>query len=160
MFRFVVLDPNIFARTQFSRGGPWSLRLILYPPPSAKVLLELLIRDAVICFAWAQYIRPLEPPKRPLSGCQSIVTRTILVFRQRLLERLHMSIRLPKQIFYLSDSTFSLTIALMVVGAGHLMNDVIIVAPAGEFLVFEAWASVGPYMCRFAICTDPVLKYR
>ena len=46
MLRFVVLDSNTFARTQFSRGGPWSLRLILYPPPPAKVLLELLIRDS------------------------------------------------------------------------------------------------------------------
>ena len=160
MLRFVVLDSNIFARTQFSRGGPWSLRLILYPPPSAKVLLELLIRDSVICLAWTRYVCPLEPPERPLSGCQSIVARTILVFRQRFLERLHMSIRLPKQIFYLSDSTFSLSIALMVVGARHFMNDVIIAAPAGEFLVLEAWTSVGPYMCRFAICSDPVLEYR
>ena len=160
MLRFVVLDSHIFARAQFSRGGPWSLRLILYPPPSAKVLLELLIRDSVISLAWTRYICPLEPPERPLSGCQSIVSWTVLVLRQRLLERFHMSISLPKQILYLPDSTLSLSIALMVVGAQHLMDDVIIAAPAGEFLVLEAWTSVGPYMCRFAICSDPVLEYR
>ena len=160
MLRFVVLDSHIFARIQFSRGGPWSLILILYPPPSAKVLLELLIRDSVISLAWTRYICPLEPPKRPLSGCQSIVTRTILVFRQRFLERLHMSIRLPKQIFYLSDSSLGLSIALMVVWAGHLMNDVFFPAPAGELLMLEAWASVSPYVRRFAICIDPVLKNR
>ena len=160
MLCFVVLDSNIFARTQFSRGGPWSLILILYPPPSAKVLLELIIRDSIIRFAWTRYIRPLEPPKCPLSGCQSIVARTILVFRQRFLERLHMSVRLPKQILHLPDSPLRLSIALMVVGAGHLMNDVIIAAPACKFLVLKAWTSVGPYVCRFSICPDPILEYR
>ena len=70
-----------------------------------------------------------------------------------------MALRLPKQIFHFSDSSLSLSIALMVVWAQHFMNDVIIVAPAGEFLVLEAWTSVGPYMCRFAICPDPVLEY-
>ena len=159
MHCLMVLDSDTLAWTQFFRGGPWSLILILYPPPSAKVLLELIIRDSIIRFAWTRYIRPLEPPKCPLSGCQSIVARTILVFRQRFLERLHMSIRLPKQILYLPDSTLSLSIALMVVGAGHLMNDVIIAAPVSELLVLEAWTSVGPYMCRFTICPDPVLEY-
>ena len=160
MLRFVVLDSNIFARTQFSRGGPWSLRLILYPPPSAKVLLELLISDAVICFAWTRYICPLEPPERPLSGCQSIVARTILVLCQRILERLHMSIRLPKQILHLPDSPLRLSIALMVVGAGHLMNDVIVAALVGEILVLKARTSIGPYVRRFAVCPDPVLECR
>ena len=160
MHCLMVLDSNTFARTQFFRGGPWSLILFLYLPPSAKVLHELIIRDSIIRFAWARYICPLEPPKRPLSGCQSIVSRTVLVLCQRFLERFHMSLSLPKQIFYFSDSSLSLSIALMVVWARHLMNDVLIPAPAGELLMLEAWTSVGPNMSRFAICSDPVLEYR
>ena len=156
----VVLDSNTFARTQFFRGGPWSLILFLYPPPSAKVLHKLIIRDSIIRFAWARYIRPLEPPKCPLSGCQSIVARTILVFCQRILECLHMTIRLPEQILYLLDSTLCLFIAFVVVGAGHLVNDVIVAAPVGEILVLKARTSIGPYVRRFAVCPDPVLEYR
>ena len=79
MFCFVVLDSNIFARTQFLRGGPWSLILLLYPPPSAKVLHKLVIRDPIVRSAWTRYICPLESSKGPLRGCQSIIPRTILV---------------------------------------------------------------------------------
>ena len=133
----VVLDSHAFARAKFFRGGPWSLILILYPPPSAKVLLELIIRDSIIRIAWARYIRPLEPPKCPLSGCQSIVARTILVFCQRILECLHMAIRLPEQILYLLDSTLCLSIAFVVVGAGHLVNDVIVAAQLANSLCLK-----------------------
>ena len=160
MHCLMVLDSNTFARTQFFRGGPWSLILFLYPPPSAKVLLELIIRDSIIRFVWARYIRPLEPPKCPLSGCQSIAARTIIVFCQRILECLHMTIRFPKQILHLLDSTLSLPITFMVVGAGHLVNDVIVAAPVGELLVFKAGASVGPHVGRFSISPDPISECR
>ena len=151
MLRFVVLDSNTFARTQFFRGGPWSLILLLYPPPSAKVLHKLIIRDPIIRPAWTRYIRPLEPPKCPLRGCQSVITRTILVLSQRILECLHMTIRLPEQILDLPDSTLRLSIAFVVVRAAHFVDDVLVAAPIGKILVFKTRTSVSPYVRRLAI---------
>ena len=160
MHCLMVLDSNTFARTQFFRGGPWSLILFLYPPPSAKVLHKLVIGDPIVRPAWTRYIRPLEPPKGPLRGCQSVITRTILVLSQRVLESLHMTIRLPEQILDLPDGTLRLSIAFVVMRAGHLVNDVIVAAPVGELLVFKARASVGPHVCRFSISPDPISECR
>ena len=147
----MVLDPNIFARTQIFRGGPWSLVLLLYPPPSAKVLHKLIIRDPIIRLAWTRYIRSLEPSKCPLRGCQSVITRTILILSQRILESLHMTIRLPEQILDLPDGTLRLSVAFVIVGARHLMDYVLVAAPICEILVFKTRTSVRPYVGRLAI---------
>ena len=73
---------------------------------------------------------------------------------------LYMTIRFPEQILHLLDSTLSLPITFMVVGAGHLVNDVIVAAPVGEILVLKARTSIGPYVRRLAVCPDPVLECR
>ena len=147
----MVLDPNIFSRTQIFRGGPWSLILFLYPPPSAKVLHKLVIRDPIVRPAWTRYIRPLESPKGPLRGCQSVITWAILVLSQRILESFHMTIRLPEQILDLPDGTLRLSIAFVIVRTGHFVDDVFVAAPIGKILVFKTRTSVRPYVGRLAI---------